>query len=947
MAKPKKVKIYYNVQEGSISPDQIKSFYKKQGCHVNVNEYKARPGFGVINVNKEEEKQQVLSLGKEVSIEGMQVSILEKDPGKTPKQTDPVVSSLAVGSNEKREPKENFFNPYHFVNIREYTPKYAYTPHDSFAGHNGRITVELKFKTPGFIGDSNSTKYIISKDTLQEEDGPENTKFEETIQKFLSQKTNTNLPLPIFFDPDCRNWSAVNYQKHIKLNNQGNDLSLAKGILKKSKNNTGSKYYIETDEHITCSHRIMDFFERNGQPAIPGSTLKGLLRNIVENLSNSCFPGYDAERDTEYLFHRLDISKELQRKEAVQLKPVVLIKDAEDWKYVEVDQSKVLSEHLFNRIDGGEEENSLAGYFNTEGSFYEKISIRGKNESGKKTGIFAYHEKKSRGRIDPVISVKPCDESFSIEKINSQSLSHPDNKLNKTFPYVGIKSVGKMWAIIRKLRKGNFSTFKIKKISKNLDQLKKELNSFIKTSDSNKREVSYSVSEIRIKKSFDIDTKTQHRAFFVFGEEDFNSAVGNKKLEKLTKKQVDQFRSLLRQRKENSEKIAVDSQGINKSISQDMHDEIYNGMLAFFHRKEGYLTYTTVPQKPYKKDPKSILDRLGKLSCSSIEKLCPACNLFGSANLEPELNSQESIKKTVGYKGKVSLRCANIISTPKDPRMNYVTVKALGAPKPTYYPFYIINNRDDKMNSHNFVDYDHGAINIGRKTYLHHDPKMLDYKDKRQTRFNATIRPVPEGTAFQFQIDFTNLNTYELGLLIYSLEAEYNGQRLRQHIGMGKSLGLGSCELTLKEIELIDIIERYASLEAGSGVKKLEKSEIINFITSYKYAQSANNENDFVQRMNELNSVTPSNDMIENFSQIDSEFFDKQHIYEFHFLNVLNVNAPYMLGLPIVYAAGIEKGFEWYQKAKQDTSQRLFSPKALEEALINSQSMKAYALSQK
>lgn len=47
-------------------------------------------------------------------------------------------------------------------------------------------------------------------------------------------------------------------------------------------------------------HRTFRFFEYDGEPALPASSLRGMVRSVFETVTNSCFAVFDAERRLQY-----------------------------------------------------------------------------------------------------------------------------------------------------------------------------------------------------------------------------------------------------------------------------------------------------------------------------------------------------------------------------------------------------------------------------------------------------------------------------------------------------------------------------------------------------------------------------------------------------------------------------------------------------------------------
>jgi CRISPR-associated protein (TIGR03986 family) len=160
-----------------------------------------------------------------------------------------------------------------------------------------------------------------------------------------------------------------------------------------------------------------------------------------------------------------------------------------------------------------------------------------------------------------------------------------------------------------------------------------------------------------------------------------------------------------------------------------------------------------------------------------------------------------------------------------DPYEHEVTLKILDTPKPPSPALYFTmrNGRPkyipkDKLNLEKYKPQ-------GRKFYLHHRKPETDaecwktyfdenfkYKndEDRQNRGRfkqkVKIKPLKANLNFLFHVDFENLNDFELGMLCYALRP--NG-RFRHKIGMGKPLGLGTVRIDPLSICYIDRAKRY------------------------------------------------------------------------------------------------------------------------------------------
>ena len=954
-------KLDFEIIEGDekdVSISRIRTYFGKFDKKVRkVNFHKE--GKGVILFQKDYELSDSLAGGGIIKIGSAMLQLIPPQLSPSNKE-EPVVKKVA----------EKFFNPYHFVNVPNDTPDCDFICHDRFKHNSGTITAELEFRTPGFIPDPQSTQYLICGNSMVAEDDEDIlTKTIHSTLKNFHQNSGRDLPMEILFDPDCRGWNEATPEKHLRVQEDSDADSLDagkkdwhKGQLIKDENGTGD-YYIITKDQLKLSHKKMKFFQVYGKPVILGSSIRGMLRSTVEMLSNACFPEYDRQaNDPGYMFHRLDVSKSKNvQTEVSNLEPVVIVKRTGGLHYIEVQQAKLLSPHIFNRL-GDSGEKALGAYENTNGEeYFQKISVVGKKEVGKETGLNAYRVKKTKrdrkGTIKEITNRNQIQtENYRVSSILNRPIQHEMNQNKYTFPYVGeIPPPQNLWAIIRenkelRIKRSGERTwiclYQIKAVANSMDTLSLKLQDFIESdpyiqTPTIDKSVSYAVSEIRIKTSFDIDNKTQHRAFFVFGKVDFDSAINDKGGKEIKPNQLEQLRALLKQRKANAEKLGKDQENINSRLSKKMPDDLEHGMLAFYQKKEGYFSLTAVPQKPYTHSPRDLIEKAGKLACKELESLCPACHMFGTSNLQGN-DPKKPREKITAIKGKISVSNGTLCGAlPKN--LEPVTLKALGTPKPTYYPFYILDNRGTPGSTKEFKNYDENGIRIGRKVYLHHHVKLLDYKAHRKTNLNATIHPVPEGTKFKFQIHFTNLSHYELGLLIYSLNMRYEGEKTGYHIGMGKPLGLGSCRIKNLDVTIFDINKRYSRF-LESGEKKLNDKEIAMLEKIYKYVQGTKDKILFKKRISEVNGIPRWQDVsLPSDETVCKDYFGHNYLSEYHFLKSINIHSKYKidLDLPIIFVGGKDKGFEWYQKARKAHKDPLFNPLDLRE---NFQKQSEFAL---
>lgn len=150
----------------------------------------------------------------------------------------------------------------------------------------------------------------------------------------------------------------------------------------------------------------------------------------------------------------------------------------------------------------------------------------------------------------------------------------------------------------------------------------------------------------------------------------------------------------------------------------------------------------------------------------------------------------------------------------KSPRLPAVTLKTLGQPKPPcpsmYFrkrktPFEYIPKNTLNQAAH---------IPQGRKMYLHFRQTQIDNAcwethdlDSKSARLKTRVEPLRDGLTFYFHLDFNNLSDKELAILLYSLRPT---PQFRHKIGMGKSIGLGQIRIDPVGVFLVDRLTRYS-----------------------------------------------------------------------------------------------------------------------------------------
>jgi CRISPR-associated protein (TIGR03986 family) len=214
--------------------------------------------------------------------------------------------------------------------------------------------------------------------------------------------------------------------------------------------------------------------------------------------------------------------------------------------------------------------------------------------------------------------------------------------------------------------------------------------------------------------------------------------------------------------------------------------------------------------------------------CEEYDQLCPACRLFGwvygrhkeQQELDPEVRTAYASRLRFGHgrlKGK------------RVPDALQVTLAILSSPKATTSRFYL--RPDDGRPQDGLNDQQAGYDNPqntlrGRKIYRHHghsgDMRYWFNSDRREysqagNRKNDQNRTVVDalapGTQFTFEIDFENLAQVELGALLWTLQLNGNAYH---RLGFAKPLGFGGVRLTVDKVVICELDQRFMSIDSAS-----------------------------------------------------------------------------------------------------------------------------------
>ena len=189
-----------------------------------------------------------------------------------------------------------------------------------------------------------------------------------------------------------------------------------------------------------------------------------------------------------------------------------------------------------------------------------------------------------------------------------------------------------------------------------------------------------------------------------------------------------------------------------------------------------------------------------------------ATSLFGMSN------SSES------YKSKTSFIDAEIQGKLGEKIDNKVI---LASPKPSSYLDYIVQSeRSGEVKSYESEGFELRGV----KQYWLQDSIINDLNAQNNEGNNVTkINALPENTEFSGVIRFQNLTKKELGLLLWALRLEENSN---MNIGMGKPYGYGRIKISDIKLKVVDNNKAY-SLE-GLELNPFIDKDISEYINLYK-----------------------------------------------------------------------------------------------------------------
>lgn len=515
-------------------------------------------------------------------------------------------------------------------------------------------------------------------------------------------------------------------------------------------------------------HYIYPFMTAGGVPIIPGSELRGMVRNVFETITNSCFSIINCNT--------------LSKRDGDPLPEAGLLQWAAasgEWKLYEADRRSYFTPSTLKAAKA-------------------RLDSQGKEYVERKWTLFPSTAKSWKLMKDAV--------NNAIEK--SSTYSDFNNYLEKNGIYIldpddedyvdGLsddpvivcwkKDFDKYCNILDNGTEEQINKSKINFYSKRINIEKKW-----------GRQYSYSKVVSHLGKPLG---REYHESFFsvsLFLRKSDNCMI-------LSEEKISRLIDILDLYKLYNEAGAGQFNAVKPKKDGEMVPVFYQGKTP----PEVMLAPAQITRRVYDKTVDVLLGRTdedpGHSPCTDTKNLCPACRLFGTVSQSGGGAVSSKLRFSDARGSNVTLYPAKIDNEEAVP-----TLKELSSPKLTSIEFYSLLRNMTGYRDQQRWDYDSDGVYLrGRKIYLH-NPKAAVTSEEEikhavfctsgRTKRNASMQLATGGT-FTFSVYFNGITESELKTLVWALtlgDAE-GTSTLHHKLGHGRPLGLGSVKLQVSEI---------------------------------------------------------------------------------------------------------------------------------------------------
>lgn len=250
--------------------------------------------------------------------------------------------------------------------------------------------------------------------------------------------------------------------------------------------------------------------------------------------------------------------------------------------------------------------------------------------------------------------------------------------------------------------------------------------------------------------------------------------------------------------------------GLPNKVGYENGEPIFYGEYGKDDKKTYYFGFTPYLRVPYVNNIKSgISDRYKNVKgFSCIDKL------FGFSGKENN------------YKGLLSFEDC-VCEDSKNSKFSKSYNVILGEPHSTSYNLYLkqdINGGEKEIINYNDSFTIRGIKQYWLKNYLDY---VTESDIKKESKVDSILHPIDRGTKFKGKIHFNNLSKEELGLLLWALKVDKNAH---ENIGMGKPFGFGHIVIKGINLKLEDYENKYLSM----SINCFKDGDKEKFIEAYK-----------------------------------------------------------------------------------------------------------------
>ncbi|MBR1598203.1 MAG: TIGR03986 family CRISPR-associated RAMP protein [Lachnospiraceae bacterium] len=511
-------------------------------------------------------------------------------------------------------------------------------------------------------------------------------------------------------------------------------------------------------------HKEFDFLKMynpstdNVEYAIPGSTLRGLIRSAYESVTNSCVP---------LLLHDKPTSQRVPVYGALTKRGLL---GYENNRWVLYSTTKMLEEVI------------VIPLYNIKNNYcFEALDKIRRNNENKKYGIYNH-----------------------LDKINDymKSMKYKNNKIT-----CGVKFQKEGGGI--SVKQGDNTLWQIEPRDKKIEKYY-----FIKADENRVCEIkgkpgdlinNYGVLQYNVPVN---TSKVYHIAYLKKDRSVYRWPADSP--DKKNAESAEAYNKLLSALKRDG--VSGNLNNTNKQCNEALKKALENARDGKGYVPVYYFTVNEKDEKDEKNEIKHVYmsgSAIGRIAqrrkwneimdvhkpCK--DKLCPACLLFGTIS---NGGMKSHIRVTDAYldeateikKSKHTLR---ILSSPRATAFEFYLDKPLEGATYWNYDFYGVTETDNNGNTHtNYYHLDKSMLR-GRKMYWHHKP----VSDDKKSNMNETMESLDNGR-FKHRVYFDQITETQLKDLIWTITLGDNNEQSRymHKLGHAKPLGYGSAKLIVK-----------------------------------------------------------------------------------------------------------------------------------------------------